>query len=123
MFFLCFDLHRAPLLHVDGVWGVSRLYKKKAFLHWYFDEGMDEDNFDEASMKIEDLIHEYQDRTDVQFEVDGGGFEPPDEDEDDIMAKYLHDSEDGGGAEEFDPDEFQPPGGDEEGSVSLEPWD
>ena len=108
---------------------VDRLYKKKAFLHWYFDEGMDEDNFEEASMKIEDLISEYQERTEVQFDLDAmdGGYDPPEEDEDDILAKYLNDSEDGGGGggpdEEFDPDEFQPPGGDNEASVSLEPWD
>ena len=108
---------------------VFRLYKKKAFLHWYYDEGMDEDNFEEAAMKIADLIHEYQDRTDVQLDFDDmdGGYEPPEEDEDDIMAKYLNDSDGGGGGADddgdFDPDEFQPPGGGDEASLSIEPWD
>jgi len=105
----------------------KKLYKKEAFLHWYTGEGMEKDHFEEAIKKIEDLILEYQDRTDAQFdpnEVDGG-FEPPeeDEDEDDVMARYL-DGSDGGGDDggDFDPEEFQPPG-DDEGSASLEPWD
>merc|ERR1712062_573486 len=103
----------------------KKLYKKKAFLHWYFDEGMDEENFEEASMKISDLVTEYEERGNVEVDLDNldGDFEPPEdeeeEDEDAILAKYTNNSNDndGGGGYEFnenDSDEFAPPGGDED---------
>merc|ERR1712072_1421477 len=52
----------------------SALYKRKAFLHWYKGEGMDEMEFQEADKNMIDLITEYQDKQDAQV----GG----DEDED-----------------------------------------
>jgi len=36
------------------------MYKKKAFLHWYTGEGMDEMEFTEAESNMHDLISEYQ---------------------------------------------------------------
>merc|ERR1711881_13029 len=39
----------------------SALYKRKAFLHWYKGEGMDEMEFQEADKNVVDLITEYQD--------------------------------------------------------------
>merc|ERR1712054_394124 len=46
----------------------SSLYKRKAFLHWYKGEGMDEMEFQEADKNVVDLITEYQDKQDAQFE-------------------------------------------------------
>jgi tubulin beta len=36
------------------------MFKRKAFLHWYTGEGMDEMEFTEASSNLKDLINEYQ---------------------------------------------------------------
>merc|ERR1712034_23700 len=55
----------------------SALYKRKAFLHWYKGEGMDEMEFQEADKNVVDLITEYQDKQDA---VVGGDEEEGDED-------------------------------------------
>lgn len=36
------------------------MFKRKAFLHWYINEGMDEMEFTEAESNVNDLIAEYQ---------------------------------------------------------------
>jgi tubulin beta len=36
------------------------MFRKKAFLHWYVNEGMDEMEFTEASSNISDLVAEYE---------------------------------------------------------------
>jgi len=54
------------------------MYRRKAFLHWYKGEGMDEMEFQEADKNVRDLITEYQDKQDAVFEED------EDEDDDDI---------------------------------------
>jgi tubulin beta len=38
----------------------SCMYKRKAFLHWYTGEGMDEMEFSEAESNMHDLVSEYQ---------------------------------------------------------------
>jgi tubulin beta len=38
----------------------SRLYEKKAFVHWYLNEGMEATRFDEARSAVLDLIQEYE---------------------------------------------------------------
>jgi len=38
----------------------SKMFKKKAFLHWYTGEGMDEMEFTEAESNMNDLVSEYQ---------------------------------------------------------------
>ena len=38
----------------------SAMYRRKAFLHWYTGEGMDEMEFSEAESNLADLISEYQ---------------------------------------------------------------
>merc|ERR1712121_116061 len=40
----------------------AKMYKRKAFLHWYKGEGMDEMEFQEADKNVRDLITEYQDK-------------------------------------------------------------
>merc|ERR1712117_96137 len=56
------------------------MYKRKAFLHWYKGEGMDEMEFQEADKNVRDLITEYQDKHDAVFEEDG---DEDDEEEED----------------------------------------
>merc|ERR1712176_200941 len=46
------------------------MYKRKAFLHWYKGEGMDEMEFQEADKNVRDLITEYQDKQDAQLQED-----------------------------------------------------
>merc|ERR1711934_971167 len=55
----------------------SVMFRRKAFLHWYTGEGMDEMEFMEAESNTNDLISEYQQYQDASAE-DG-----EDEDEDD----------------------------------------
>lgn len=58
------------------------MFRRKAFLHWYTGEGMDEMEFTEAESNLNDLVSEYQqyqdataDEEDISgdFEEDGGG--------------------------------------------------
>jgi len=53
------------------------MYRRKAFLHWYKGEGMDEMEFQEADKNVRDLITEYQDKQDATYD------EEDEEDEDD----------------------------------------
>merc|ERR1712173_383904 len=46
----------------------AKMYKRKAFLHWYKGEGMDEMEFQEADKNVRDLITEYQDKQDATYE-------------------------------------------------------
>lgn len=38
----------------------AAMYKRRAFLHWYLGEGMDEHEFEEAHNNLRDLVDEYQ---------------------------------------------------------------
>ena len=53
----------------------TRMFRRKAFLHWYTGDGMDEMEFTEAESTISDLISEYE-----QYE--GSGLMPAEEDQD-----------------------------------------
>lgn len=50
------------------------MFRRKAFLHWYTGEGMDEMEFTEAESNMNDLVSEYQQyqeaTTDEDFEQD-----------------------------------------------------
>jgi tubulin beta len=61
----------------------AKMYRRKAFLHWYKGEGMDEMEFQEADKNMRDLVTEYQDKQDAVAEVDGGA----DEEEEDAEAE------------------------------------
>jgi len=50
----------------------SLMYKKKAFLHSYTNEGMDEMEFTEAESNMTDLVHEYQQFQEVGTEEETG---------------------------------------------------
>ncbi len=46
------------------------MFHRKAFLHWYTGEGMDEMEFTEAESNMNDLISEYQQYQDALVEED-----------------------------------------------------
>ena len=64
----------------------SVMFKRKAFLHWYTGEGMDEMEFTEAESNMHDLISEYQQYQDAPVEEDLGEVEEeqPQEETDEI---------------------------------------
>jgi len=74
----------------------AKMYRRKAFLHWYKGEGMDEMEFQEADKNVRDLITEYQDKQDAVVDLE-------DDDEDD--DEEDDEEEDGGDEEEEDEDE------------------
>jgi tubulin beta len=45
--------------------------RRKAFLHWYTGEGMDEMEFTEAESNMNDLVSEYQQYQDASAEEEG----------------------------------------------------
>merc|ERR1712219_110321 len=56
----------------------TAMFRRKAFLHWYTGEGMDEMEFTEAESNMNDLVSEYQqyqDATCDDEEFDGEGEE------------------------------------------------
>jgi len=73
----------------------AKMYKRKAFLHWYKGEGMDEMEFQEADKNVRDLITEYQDKQDAVVDLE-------DDDEDDDEED---DEEEDGDEEDEEEDE------------------
>ncbi|KAL0932725.1 beta-tubulin, partial [Colletotrichum truncatum] len=57
----------------------SAMYRRKAFLHWYTGEGMDEMEFSEAESNMNDLVSEYQ-----QYQDAGVDDEEPEGFEEDV---------------------------------------
>merc|ERR1711862_420004 len=49
----------------------SAMFRRKAFLHWYTGEGMDEMEFTEAESNMTDLVSEYQQYQDATAEEEG----------------------------------------------------
>ena len=47
----------------------AKMYKRRAFLHWYKGEGMDSMEFQEADKNARDLVTEYQDKQDRVCEL------------------------------------------------------
>merc|ERR1711923_226552 len=73
----------------------AKMYKRKAFLHWYKGEGMDEMEFQEADKNVRDLITEYQDKQDAVVDLEGSEEEEEEDDDEE-------EEEDGDGDEEDD---------------------
>ena len=66
------------------------MFRRKAFLHWYTGEGMDEMEFTEAESNMNDLVSEYQQYQEATAE-DEGEFEEEEEAEQDyawIFAQF-----------------------------------
>eukprot|EP00768_Dysnectes_brevis_P004092 gnl/Dysnectes_brevis/290_a323_4518.p1 GENE.gnl/Dysnectes_brevis/290_a323_4518~~gnl/Dysnectes_brevis/290_a323_4518.p1 ORF type:complete len:475 (-),score=152.15 gnl/Dysnectes_brevis/290_a323_4518:1445-2806(-) len=49
----------------------TSMFRRKAFLHWYTGEGMDEMEFTEAESNMNDLVSEYQQYQEVGIEEEG----------------------------------------------------
>merc|ERR1712137_83475 len=49
----------------------TAMFRRKAYLHWYTNEGMDEMEFTEAESNVNDLISEYQQYQDATAEEEG----------------------------------------------------
>jgi tubulin beta len=81
----------------------AKMYKRKAFLHWYKGEGMDEMEFQEADKNLRDLVTEYQDKQDAVVDVQGGGQEEEHHDDEE-----QHNEEQNDNNEEQQQDEEQP---------------
>merc|ERR1712142_1314408 len=60
------------------------MFRRKAFLHWYTGEGMDEMEFTEAESNLNDLVSEYQQYQDagIDDDEDEGGYSEGDGDDD-----------------------------------------
>jgi tubulin beta len=48
----------------------AAMFRRKAFLHWYTGEGMDELEFTEAESNMNDLVCEYQQQQEATAEDD-----------------------------------------------------
>merc|ERR1712086_180272 len=51
--------------------GLTAMFRRKAFLHWYTGEGMDEMEFTEAESNMNDRVSEYQQYQDATAEEEG----------------------------------------------------
>ncbi|XP_048579207.1 tubulin beta chain isoform X2 [Nematostella vectensis] len=49
----------------------TAMFRRKAFLHWYTGEGMDEMEFTEAESNMHDLIAEYQQYQEAEADIEG----------------------------------------------------
>ncbi|CAF0971097.1 unnamed protein product [Rotaria magnacalcarata] len=63
----------------------TAMFRRKAFLHWYTGEGMDEIEFTEAESNMNDLVSEYQQYQEAV--IDAEGDEENDEDAGDLETK------------------------------------
>jgi tubulin beta len=61
----------------------SKMYRRKAFLHWYKGEGMDEMEFQEADKNLRDLVTEFQDKQDAVVDMDEQDDDAGGDDDDD----------------------------------------
>merc|ERR1712173_403281 len=83
------------------------MYKRKAFLHWYKGEGIDEMEFQEADKNVRDLITEYQDKQDAVVDLDDDGDDDDDAvDDDDDDDDADGDDDDGDDDDDADDDDF-----------------
>jgi tubulin beta len=82
----------------------AKMYKRKAFLHWYKGEGMDEMEFQEADKNVRDLITEYQDKQDAVVDLEEDGDEDDEDDED--GDEDGDEEEDGDGDEDAEEEDF-----------------
>ena len=59
----------------------TAMFRRKAFLHWYTGEGMDEMEFTEAESNMNDLVSEYQQYEEAAAEEDYFDENPDEEEE------------------------------------------
>merc|ERR1711869_93788 len=68
---LCGELHGDPGDVQARGRVLTGMFRRKAFLHWYTGEGMDEMEFTEAESNMNDLVSEYQQYQDATAEEEG----------------------------------------------------
>jgi tubulin beta len=66
----------------------TSMFRRKAFLHWYTGEGMDEMEFSEAESNMNDLVSEYQQYQDATAEDEGEFDEEEEGEEYDPQMEY-----------------------------------
>ncbi|MQL84166.1 hypothetical protein Taro_016679, partial [Colocasia esculenta] len=64
----------------------TAMFRRKAFLHWYTGEGMDEMEFTEAESNMNDLVSEYQQYQDATADEEAGYEEEEELQEEDAAA-------------------------------------
>ncbi|OWM78888.1 hypothetical protein CDL15_Pgr003059 [Punica granatum] len=64
----------------------TAMFRRKAFLHWYTGEGMDEMEFTEAESNMNDLVSEYQQYQDATADEEGEYLDEEEEAEEHILA-------------------------------------
>ncbi|XP_063237559.1 tubulin beta chain-like [Bacillus rossius redtenbacheri] len=60
----------------------TAMYRRKAFLHWYTGEGMEESEFKEAEFNMNSLVQEYLEHQEAVVDLGSDGGEDDDEDDD-----------------------------------------
>ncbi|KPJ17359.1 Tubulin beta-1 chain [Papilio machaon] len=65
----------------------TAMFRRKAFLHWYTGEGMDEMEFTEADSNMSDLISEYQQYQEAGVEDDDVEFDEREEEQENTEAE------------------------------------
>ncbi|RKP14862.1 alpha-beta tubulin [Piptocephalis cylindrospora] len=68
----------------------TSMFRRKAYIHWYTGEGMDEMEFTEAESNMNDLVSEYQQYQEATAEDDG---EFEDEGEEGMMEEEVYEEE------------------------------
>uniref|UniRef100_A0A8B9C283 Tubulin beta chain n=1 Tax=Anser brachyrhynchus TaxID=132585 RepID=A0A8B9C283_9AVES len=107
LFFVCFSIGPLEIRKYGCCWGLGHnmsatfignstaiqelfkriseqftaMFRRKAFLHWYTGEGMDEMEFTEAESNMNDLVSEYQQYQDATADEQGEFEEEGEEDE------------------------------------------
>merc|ERR1712228_670821 len=76
----------------------KKMYKKKAFLHWYINVGMDHIEIEEANKNCLDLIQELQDKNDTIVDEDNPyNLDNDDDDDEDVIGDSTEDEKDDDG--------------------------
>ncbi|CAN9509987.1 unnamed protein product [Ophioblennius macclurei] len=65
----------------------THMFRRKAFLHCYTNEGMDETEFTEAESNMNDLVSEYQQYQDATVEEEGVEEDEEEEEEEDVVEE------------------------------------
>ena len=67
----------------------TAMFRRKAFLHWYTGEGMDEMEFTEAESNMNDLVSEYQQYQDATADDEDDEYDDEEEEDDDDMNQQY----------------------------------
>ncbi len=65
----------------------TKMFKRRAFMHWYKGEGMDHVEFEEAERNVRDLIDEYNDKQDAVVDLDDLSTQENDSEDDEELSE------------------------------------